>query len=194
VAGVVDAETFARETNSTRWAGTDSWERWYQPIIDAALEHEGRVVAANAPRRYVRAARTLGYDALRELDPAQRALFDLPIEPIGDRYRAEFFDLMGGGLHGETMSDEQVQPIFDSQCVWDATMGASVANAEPGAARKVMLLVGRFHIDHDGGTLQQLRHRLPGVRVLSVTCVDSSEPQVAEEDRGRAQVVVHVGA
>ena len=183
----------ASETNSTRWAGPASWERWYQPIIDAALERDGRVVAANAPRRYVRAARSLGYEAMEELEPGQRALFELPVEPIDDDYRAAFFEVMGGDGHGEPLSEEQIESFFRAHCVWDATMAGSVADAGPSRERKVVLLVGRFHTDHEGGTLQQLRHRRPGVTVLSLSCVAADGSTLAEEDLGRADVIVHCG-
>ena len=38
--GVIDAETFAKLTFSTDWAGEGTWAAWYQPIVDAALGGE----------------------------------------------------------------------------------------------------------------------------------------------------------
>ena len=49
--GIIDAETFATLTQSTNWSGEGSWEAWYQPCIDAAIESGAAVIAANAPRR-----------------------------------------------------------------------------------------------------------------------------------------------
>ena len=65
--GVIDAKTFATITQSKNWGGDGGWSAWYQPIIDAAKERGGKVVAANAPRRYVRLARLEGYERIDEL-------------------------------------------------------------------------------------------------------------------------------
>jgi hypothetical protein len=70
--GIIDADEFARLTFSESWAGKGSWAEWYQPIIDAAKARGGRVVAANAPRRYVKLARREGYARLDGLPPDRR--------------------------------------------------------------------------------------------------------------------------
>ena len=49
--GLIDQTTFEKLTESTNWAGAESWKTFYQPAIDVVLGQGGRVVAANA-RRY----------------------------------------------------------------------------------------------------------------------------------------------
>lgn len=95
--GIVDSKTFAKETFSESWAGEGSWFKWYQPIIDAAEQYGARVIAANAPRRYVRLARTDDYDRLRSLPAHRRALFALPLPANDAAYRRRFFEIMSEG-------------------------------------------------------------------------------------------------
>ena len=191
-AGILDAEGFARETNSARWSGEGSWDRWYQPIIDAALEREGTVVAANAPRRYVRAANRLDEGWIDELSAEQRALFDLPVGPQPEGYRQRFFDLMGEMDHGMgPMPEEQIEAMFASQSIWDATMAVSVVGAEPSDDRKVVLLVGGFHMEWDGGLLGQIAHAAPEISTFGIRVAGSSSTTLDEEDFGRADVVVY---
>ena len=63
VEDVIDLRTFMDLTHSASWSGAGSWRGWYHPMIDRAKDDRdagARVVAANAPRRYVRLARTDG--------------------------------------------------------------------------------------------------------------------------------------
>ena len=189
--GLIDAQAFARETGSTDWAGSGSWAAWYQPVIDAALENGGRVVAANAPRRYVQLARQRGHAAFDALDEARRVLVDVPFGDQPAEYRDRFFELMGSMGHGHPVPEEMIEAMFGSQSVWDATMAASVHRARPDAERKVALLVGQFHTDFEGGLLGQLRHLDSELQVLSISLQPASARSLREEDRGRADVVVY---
>ena len=89
----------------TRLAQWPAWERFYLPIVQAAVAMGRPVVAANAPRRFADAARVAGYGLLKNLDAAQRRLFALPADPDAyPRYRARFETAMGGhvGVEGAT--------------------------------------------------------------------------------------------
>ena len=91
LAGLIETDEFIEQTDSGHWP---DWTESYQPIIDAAKGAGSPIIAANAPRRYVRLARTEGYDYLRDLTAAQRALFALPSRRPSDQYRARFFEVM----------------------------------------------------------------------------------------------------
>jgi uncharacterized iron-regulated protein len=183
----IDADTFASITLSKNWGGSGGWEAWYQPIIDAAKERGGRVVAANAPRRYVRLARLHGYEKIDELPQERRAFIDYPEELSSGYYRQRFWEL---GVHGEENEgdveidvttidpEDPLLPMFKSMQSWDATMAQSIANENPSRDRKVILLVGQFHVEYDGGVVQELRRRLPSAKVLVV----SIQREVPEED------------
>ncbi len=174
---VIDAEQFEKLTFSTNWFGNGGWIGWYQPIIDAVKSRGGRLIAANAPRRYVRMARSGGYEKIGALSEDRRLLVDFPDELSGGRYRERFWEL--AGVHGEDEGVEQVDavdidpddpilPFYRSQQTWDATMAQSVVNAMSHEG-KVVLLVGQFHVEYDGGIVQELRRRAPRASVLVIS-------------------------
>jgi uncharacterized iron-regulated protein len=189
--GFIDEETFERLTNSTNWGSRGGWVAWYQPIINAVKRRGGSVVGANAPRRYVRLARTDGYERIDELTESRRGYIDYPKELSGGRYRQRFWEL-GKTMRGNEENDENspiidvseiepndpMLPVFRSQQAWDATMAQSIVNAKPGENRKVILLVGQFHVEYDGGIVQELRNRIPEATVLVI----SIQREIPEEE------------
>ncbi len=189
----IDDETFEKLTNSKNWGASGGWSAWYQPIIDAAKSRGGGVVGANAPRRYVRIARIDGYEKIDELTGSRRGYIDYPEELSGGRYRQRFWEL-GEKMRGDEGSEEEspeidvsvidpddpMLPVFRSQQAWDATMAQSVVNAHPSGDRKVILLVGQFHVEYDGGIVQELRNRMPEAKILVV----SIQREIPEEDWG----------
>jgi uncharacterized iron-regulated protein len=208
--GVIDAESFATLTQSKGWGGkTDSWAEWYQPIIDAALGKTSKqggmkVIGANAPRRYVRLARTNGYERLKALPKERRALIDLPQGEAPSQYWQRFQDVMNEASesddakaqagHGGEMTQERLVNGFRSQRVWDATMGASIARAKKAGADKVVHLVGQFHCDFEGGTVHEVRQRLPKAKLLIISMQRAESTSLRDEDRNRADVVIYTGA
>ncbi|MCP4757987.1 MAG: ChaN family lipoprotein [Planctomycetes bacterium] len=194
--GVIDAEVFAKESGSTSWSGPGSWEAWYQPTIDAAIERNGIVIAANAPRRYVRAARLGGWEAIDELGQERARFVDHPDTPITGDYRDRFIELMGG--HGEDGDTEETiaealviaESFFLSQQVWDATMAASVSTGLKKAGPPMMLLVGRFHSDWNGGTVQQIRRLHPSAIVMTISLEPDLEEVEPNQDDPQADFVV----
>jgi uncharacterized iron-regulated protein len=291
--GIIDAEQFARLTFSESWAGDGSWQAWYQPMIDAARDGGGRVVAANAPRRYVKLARTHGYTRLDALPRDRRRWVNHPARLPEGLYRKRFWEVMtppeppegmpegmpkempegmpegmpkgmpaemppGQAPPGaetepteaapmaeagqdsppdlampeppappETMpapddepaaeeatepeegeeaaapeerrmpfhplTDEEIEAIFRSQLVWDATMAESIARATRSGASKVVHVVGQFHCDFEGGTVQELRRHLPGARILVISMQRAWPAELLEDDRGRADIVIYTG-
>lgn len=188
--GFIDAAQLARLTHSESWAGEGSWAAWYQPVIDAAKEAGGAVIAANAPRQYVRAARLHGYERLADLPPERRALVDWPDElPMESGYRERFFEFGGA----ESDDDERVTAIFRSQMTWDATMAESVAGAVRRGHRPVVLLIGQFHSDFEGGTVLELRRRFPGVRIFTVSLQPGRGEGLEAADENRADAVIDTG-
>ena len=149
------------------------------------------MIAANAPRSYVRRARLEGYDVLRALPEEELLLFDLPETLDQGPYWERFRDLMLEYREDE-VEVEEIRRTFSSQMVWDATMGASVASAlDRPEVDRVIHLLGRFHGDFEGGTIRELRRLRPETSVLVISCVGQGDGRtLAGEDLGRAQVVV----
>ena len=194
LAGDVDTETLVADTNSVNWGGAGTWYRFYQPIIDLARVAGTPVIAANAPRRYVRQARIEDYESLRSLPDEEREWFDLPDALDRGPYFRRFADIMRELRNDDDLDDAAVDAVFRSQQVWDATMAASVVEAiGRNDVDRVVLLIGRFHSDLEGGTIVELRKRRPESRILVLSCVGrtGSVDGLDPEDLDRGDVVVY---
>lgn len=184
LAGEIDQAAFEERTGSRDWGAKDRWKDFYQPAIDEVKAVGGRVVAANAPRRYVRMARTEGFAALAALPPAEQALVAVPKTLTPGRYRERFDEFMSG-------DPETVEALYRAQQTWDATMARSIARAMDAGEGKVIHLVGSFHSDWDGGLVDQLRRLKPFARILTVTVVPEDSRLLVDRDRDRADAVVY---
>lgn len=188
LAGMIEEEEFIQKSGRS----ASNFPEGHQAMFNATKDAGGVVIAANAPRRYVRLARTEGYDHLRAMSPAQRATFVLPRDETGPKaYRDRFVDLMGGPdmSHGESGPED----FLRSQLMWDATMADSVARALRAGHEPVALVIGRFHVEFDGATVEYLKRQRPGADVLTIVMVDRWSEELADEDKGRGDIVIYVG-
>lgn len=192
LAGITDREAF--EKAADRNPGNNPWA--HARMIDASKEAGRPVIAANAPRRYVRLARTDGFDRLRELNDNQRELVEIPNQTPQGAYRERFMEAMGSmATHG---GEEMIEGFLRSQSTWDATMAQSIVDGfEHGTP--VVLVVGYFHAQFpfEAGSselVDQLRQRA-GRDLNIVTCITlpSMHDEVQDDDRGIADFVVYVG-
>jgi uncharacterized iron-regulated protein len=203
--GVSNEQEFRRAARRT-----DSNDTFGHRAIVEACKAAGRPVsAANAPRRYVRIARQEGFDHLRGFTPEQQRLFVVPeFVPTG-RYYEDFFEVMGAKNLLEPSSDgaaadpkkaeaddrrrKTIDDMFRSQSMWDWTMADSVAREMDRGGRPVVLIVGRFHTDHDGGLVQALRHMRPGAKIVTISSVNEWAKELGEDEKGIADFVVFIG-
>lgn len=206
LSGITDEEAFRKATGRTDGSYPDGHRR----MVEAAKAHGRPVAAANAPRRYVRLARTEGFDRLGGLSDSQKRLYVVPGELSEGRYRDEFMTMMGameghgaaGGVP-ETATEEekekarqameQALSFFRSQNVWDATMAESIVRLVAAGSRPVVMVVGRFHSEFNGGLTQRVAAALPSARILTLTMVDEESDALREEDKERSAVVIYVG-
>lgn len=190
-AGALTTDEFIDQTGSRNWAGKGSWVRFYQPMIDAARDGGGRVIAANAPRQFVRSARTDGYDALTALPPEDRAHFDLPLQPPPHTYRERFRAFMTDDDGGPT--EVELDTMLRAQRLWDSTMAASIVAAYQQLPKygKVIHVVGQFHSEFDGGLVSEIQARTGSARILTITVQKGEANALRAEDKGKADVVVY---
>jgi uncharacterized iron-regulated protein len=161
-----------------------------------AIQHARRagapVIAANAPRRYVRHIRQQGPDAYTALSPAQQALVEMPTTLTEGRYRERFMQAM---THMTAHTDAHAAPdpeaLYLAQNIWDATMADSVANALEQDHRPVMLIVGQFHTDYNGGLVQRIAERHPSATIYTVSYQPVFAPALRDQDADRADAVVY---
>lgn len=192
LSGITDREAF--EKAADRNPGNNPWA--HARMIDASKEAGRPVVASNAPRRYVRLARTEGYERLEQLNDNQRALVEIPTSVPEGAYRDRFVDAMGGmASHG---GEEMINSFLRSQTVWDATMAQSIVDAFADGT-PVVHIVGYFHAQFpfeagSSGLVDQLRQRTD--RPLNiVTCITlpASHEAIQGDDLNIADFVVYVG-
>ena len=183
LAGITDREAF--EKAADRNEGNNPWA--HARMIDAAKEAGRPVIAANAPRRYVRLARTDGFDRLRELNDNQRALVEIPDQTPQGAYRDRFINAMGGmASHG---GEEMIEGFLRSQSTWDATMAQSMVDGFDDGT-PVVLIVGYFHAQFP------FEPGSSGREINIVTCITlpATHDEIQEDDRNIADFVVYVGS
>jgi uncharacterized iron-regulated protein len=183
VAGTIDADELARRRRENA-----SFPAGHRAMVDAARARGLPVIAANAPRRHVRKARLEGWDALRALPAAERALFVVPEVMPHQGYAARFAEAMGADPHGAG-ADERITAFYRAQLVWDATMADSIVRAIDAQRAPVVHVVGRFHVEHDGGLAQLVRLARPAARMFTLVVAEAP----SDDDRGRADAIAYVG-
>lgn len=183
-------ETAFLETVASGPESRRSFAEFYLPIVDAAGREDATVIAANAPRKFVRMARTEGWDGLLEQPRDQRDLYVLPETLDQGAYRQRIEELMRS--YGKEPTREAVDEVLRAQQIWDSTMADSTLRALR-HADKVVLLVGRFHGDFAGGTVEQINRHDVLARVLYVSTINEDARRLRPEDVGRADLVVYTG-
>ena len=194
LAGEIDSLALAQQTKSESWAGANSWVEWYQPVLDAAKANGGVVIAANAPRKYVRLVSKEGVEALPSADSGERPLFDTPTVNHCE-YREDLRAIMvemrqEDGQATPVVSDDDLDRFLAAQLMWDATMARSVAKARE--HYRVAHMAGCFHIDRSGATVAEFRALRPLDKVATVSLVPSNVCKFdSKNDQSRASFVVY---
>lgn len=207
LAGAISQTTLVDLTDSRDWGAKGRWDDFYQPLVDAAKAAGAPVVAANAARRFPRLARLEGFAPLEALADDYPGHFVVPGEIEQDAYRERFLNTMRHHAAPQPTTPEtrkektaapEMPPVtedmlasfFRAQQVWDATMADAVVRAQA-AHGKALLVVGQFHIDHDGGLLLRLRAAAPALNILTISMDQETSSSLREEDAGRADFVVY---
>ncbi|MFG0285556.1 MAG: ChaN family lipoprotein [Phycisphaerales bacterium JB039] len=180
--GLIDRESeFKRESGRT----SGNYPEGHRRMVEASKEAGVPVFGANAPRRYARYAGDNGYDALREQAEGRQALFIIPDQMPPEDYRERFFAIMEPMMEAHGGEDpDAIEGFYLSQVLKDATMADAVADAVLAGYQPVLLVVGRFHSDHNGATVSYLRAALPEARILTLSVTRE------EEDEPAADVVI----
>jgi uncharacterized iron-regulated protein len=151
----------------------------YKPLVELAKLNQLPVIAANAPSRYTNMVTRNGLSSLQQLSAEAKAyLAPLPIDTATGAYYDKFVKIMGGH---EAMAGMQ---IYQSQNLWDATMGWSIARfLKSHAGYKVLQLNGGFHSEEKLGVVAQLKKYASNVHVLTIASYageDFDNPDLAK--------------
>ncbi len=103
--GKISAKNLETLTDSSSWGNkNNSWEMWYQPIVDIAKDNHANganLKAANAPRHFVKLARLEGFEVL-EAESAEQALAVIAHNAPCD---AAILDVMLPGMNGFSLCE-----------------------------------------------------------------------------------------
>ncbi|MBB48070.1 MAG: hypothetical protein CMJ33_05925 [Phycisphaerae bacterium] len=191
MAGEMDAEALLIELHDGPKARAN-FSQFSLPMLELARTHDIPVFAANAPRRYVKRARLEGYEALQALPDEEQVLFTLPESLDEGAYRDRLSALMF--KNGAEPDEEMLIPWQRAQEVWDATMADSVTKALIENGDPVLLVVGRFHGDFEGGTIARIAASNPEADIRYVVMVGSPSGPLQDEDQGRGDFVIYTDA
>jgi uncharacterized iron-regulated protein len=175
----------------------DNWLEWNLPKLEAARQAGAPLLASNAPLKYSRMVRNKGCENLSDLSADELALFECPAVAEDPAYKARFVTKLTRAIKNnksvslKPLQTEQTDKMFQAQRVWDATMAASIVQARADGADKVLHVVGAFHVDFNGGLVQELRYRDPDSRMLVICMAPRTSKQLLSADRGRADIVIY---
>jgi len=169
----------------------------YRPLVEFCKEHGVRVVAANAPRRYISHVSRKGCTSLRQLlshaPSLEQQLPPLPLPPASEAYLQKFMDEIAsempaapsqqanansgdGGCPYIGFSAQQVRQarpeMMEAQMLWDHSMALSIASSlrkEPGENQDPLIVhvCGAFHCAHGLGIPEALPMYVDGLKVAS---------------------------
>jgi uncharacterized iron-regulated protein len=172
VAAPNDAAGLGRAVNWNK----RGWPDWamYQPIAEAALAAQLRIVATNLP---LATGRKISRDGLAALEPSVRRALHLD-RPLSDvMFAAMAADIRNA--HCGYGSEESVKAMVDVQRARDAQMAQSLIAA--GDAGSAILVAGAGHVRNDYGIPIHLTQKAPGKQVISIAFLEvinqKPEPQ-----------------
>lgn len=148
-----------------------AWSNYkdYRPMVNTARQWRQKVIAANAPRRYVNMVSRKGLAGLDSLPKSSKSYFaKLPIDTVNQPYFEKFSKLMGGMHEGNN--------IYYAQTLWDATMAESIYRYwKKNKNKKIFHLNGRFHTDYRLGTFTQLLRKNKKLKIQNISCFAAAD-------------------
>ncbi|MEM7370744.1 MAG: ChaN family lipoprotein [Bacteroidota bacterium] len=148
-----------------------NYKKAYRPLVETAKTQGQAVIAANAPRRYVKLVSRKGLDALSQLTKsAQQYLPPLPIFTADSGYYRRFKEAMGE--FGHQMRDN----VYHAQCTWDASMAYRIFRHWRKHKQELIFhLNGRFHTDYQQGTFAQLQSLHKKIKLKNISCFPADD-------------------
>jgi uncharacterized iron-regulated protein len=196
----LDRFAMGHSTEDEFLAAARPWPRYrtdYKPLVDFAVAHQWRVVAANVPRPIASEVSKGGFGVLDSKSDEERRWFAAErICPIDDEYYRRFVEAMGehtaGGAGDPATAEVRTHNYYYAQCLKDETMAESIAaayasGAAGGPQPVVVHFNGAFHSDFGLGTAARVRRRLPDRRtvIVSIVAVEDIDAVAPDADARR---------
>jgi uncharacterized iron-regulated protein len=203
VQGLLNDYLAGRTSEADFLAKSRPWDRYitdYRPMVELAKARGWPVVASNIPRPMASAVGRKALAALDTLTPVERTWAARDIQCPNDAYRARFMETMTGHgsggsapAPGDTLPTSVAARFYLAQCIKDETMAESIVEARqrtPGAI--VVHYDGAFHSDYRQGTVDRVRRRMPGLKLVvisSVPVIDQGSATLADH-KDRADFII----
>jgi uncharacterized iron-regulated protein len=160
----------------------------YKPLIEFSKKNSIKVVAANAPRRYVNLVARKGTKALKKLsDQAKKWIAPLPYKKHNVKYIKKIEEL--NKLLMKKLKTIKTPPLKfkgidpDAQRVWDITMAHSIVEQFKKSNPLVFHINGKFHSEDNMGIPDFLRHYKKDIKILIITAISKNDMSKNIKDR-----------
>lgn len=173
---------------------SEAWPNYedYQPLIHLAKSNKLQVVAANIPRPYASRTAREGWDFVEALPLAERALIAAKLTAPDDDYRKAFFQTMGG-MTAHPMRQEDLQRMYEAQCMKDDTMAESIARAiRENPKTRILHFNGDFHSRNFLGTVSRLHSAMPELKIAVLSPLMAEATQDFELNEEEAAAGTHI--
>ena len=207
LAGLINEEHFIESSRA--------WENYnsdYRTLVEFSKNNDVKIIAANAPSRYVNMVSRLGKDSLFALsEETKKFLPPLPYPDASLDYERRFKETMSfhnftsqpskssQDGHGEEVEADESEVLQDyltrfleAQSLWDASMAWSIAShlrANPES--RVININGSFHTDYSLGIPEHLDNYLPGLKTTTVRIAPSQQfPEFSKSMKNLADFII----
>ncbi|KGY12888.1 hypothetical protein NM22_09250 [Vibrio tubiashii] len=159
LAGEIGEQVLISQSNA--WP---NYESDYRPLVELAKANQLDIIAANAPKPFVRCIGRQGLSYLDKLNADQRQQLATNIDTTTRPYKEKF---MASMHHGKP---EQTERQYAAQITWDETMAESIVNyLERHPNKQIIHVAGKFHTEQGLGTKASLLKRNPNLNVVVIT-------------------------
>lgn len=159
LAGEIGEQVLISQANA--WP---NYESDYRPLVELAKANQLDIIAANAPKPFVRCIGRQGLSYLDKLNADQRQQLATNIDTTTRPYKEKF---MASMHHGKP---EQTERQYAAQITWDETMAESIVNyLERHPNKQIIHVAGKFHTEQGLGTKASLLMRNPNLNVVVIT-------------------------
>ncbi|NOH79417.1 hypothetical protein F0231_06640 [Vibrio sp. RE86] len=178
LSGKIGEQVLIKDSNA--WP---NYESDYRPLVELAKANDLNVIAANAPKPFVRCIGRKGLSYLNKLNDEQRSYLAQSIDTSNSAYKEKF---MASMHHGKP---EQTEKQYAAQVSWDETMAESITlYLDQNTTHQVVHIAGKFHTEQGLGTKASILKRNPNLNVVVITPTNS----ITEQDNQNQDYLLHV--
>ncbi|MEM6996302.1 MAG: ChaN family lipoprotein [Myxococcota bacterium] len=187
VAGKIDEDWFLGRARP--WP---NYRTGYRPLVQAAIEVDAPVIAANTPRPLMRDLGGRGREAFDKLKAAHPEQLPAQMFPPSEAYQQRVGRALRGHGHSASKGGDA---LWSVQNYWDNTMADAVAKArDKWPDRAVVHVAGGFHIEQHEGTVAQFKKRRADDVVKTIVALPTFDLAAAAPQAELADFVAYVRA